>query len=213
MNLFGDLFLTSIDGDIDLFDLNYINLFYLGPDEIVADDTVNEFLGLIDGTFKNLHKEMIESLLENTALTQPIRFVYTGSKFEICENCVYDPIGGKSANIFKQGGPQYFHNGQMCPMCGGQGKSVVTTSEINYMMVGWNSKSWAKMASNAVQTPEMMIQTKSKITLKPKIMKVSYIEIIDAEEYGVMRFVRHGDPEPCGFNGNYFLHTMWKRIK
>jgi hypothetical protein len=158
---------------------------------------------------------MIDALLDNTGLTQKIKFVYTGTKYEQCDNCIYDPVSGKSSNIYNGGGPKSFRNGQTCPQCNGKGRHILSTQEYLYLMVIWDSKGWARMAANSesIRVPEMMIQTKCKMSLKPKIMKVSYIEITDIEGYGTLRFERYGDPEPCGFNDNNFLHTMWKRIK
>lgn len=172
----------------------------------------NPFSGIISAEFKQLHKNMIDALLEDDALTVPCKFVYTGTKFQQCTNCVYDPIGGKSSNVFLAGGPQYFHNGQTCPACGGEGVKPVVSSETIYMMVIWDSKSWYTMASNVVRIPEVMIQTMCKKEVYPKIMKVSYIEITDIEGNGTQRFMRHGDPEYLGFNSNDYALTMWKKV-
>ncbi len=210
--LFENIFL--LDDDTDLFEIDGGNIFsFVDEDEEEILDTSNPFIGLITPAFKKLHKDMIDALLDDTGLTQRVKFVY--NKYEQCDNCIYDQGNGKSSNTYNGSGPKSFRNGQICPQCNGKGKHVVSAQEYLYLMVVWDSKGWAKMAANSetLRVPEMMIQTKCKMLLKPKIMKVSYIEITDIEGYGTLRFERHGDPEPCGFNDNNFLHTMWKRIK
>ena len=58
----------------------------------------NPFSGIITTEFKTLFTNMIDSLLEDDALTVPCRLTYEGTKFTLCTNCVPNPISGRSTN-------------------------------------------------------------------------------------------------------------------
>ena len=79
---------------------------------------VNPFSGIINDEIKALFKNAISALLDDAALTVPCTLMY-GGKFATCSNCIYDPIGKKSANRYLSGGPIPFNNGQICPFCHG----------------------------------------------------------------------------------------------
>ena len=89
----------------------------------------NPFSGIITNDFKNLFSNAIKALLEDAALTVPCTLYFGVTKYEDCSNCVYDPIGRKSSNKFQTGGPVPFRNGGVCPVCSGNGKKPVTSTE------------------------------------------------------------------------------------
>lgn len=160
---------------------------------------------------KTLFKDALDSLLQNDALTRPCRFIYSGTKFEDCTNCLIGP-GGRSANIYQEGGPIPFRSGQMCPMCNGNSKTISRSTEIIYLMIIWDYKDWLPMNS-PVNTPEGKIQTLSKIDTLDEIKRANEIVVdTDIESYARYRFQRDGEPNPCGFGASSHTIAIWKPV-
>jgi len=181
----------------------------------------NPFSGIITQAFKDTHKNMIDALLDDNACTVPCRIRYGGTKWADCTNCIYDAIGGKSANRYQTGGPVSFPNGQICPVCNGSGKTGSTVDETIYLAPIWDSREWIDMgggatfdrASNTARTASTWVQTLGKIVLYPKLKRAKTIFIdTDIENYGMQEFTRQGDPEPCGLGAGNFVVTMWSKV-
>jgi hypothetical protein len=50
----------------------------------------------------------IGSMVDSDACTVPCTLEYGVTKYDDCNNCVYDPIGRKSSNVYEAGGPVPF---------------------------------------------------------------------------------------------------------
>lgn len=174
--------------------------------------TTNPFSGIISTDFKLVFKNMITALLEDAALTLPCQFIYGVTKYTSCTNCVYNAATGKSSNIYLSGGAVPFNHGT-CPVCNGEGKLSVTTTENDiYMAIIYDHKKWLPMKGTGVLTPENYMQSISSITLLPKIMKVKEIIVnTDIDDYVKQRFILNGQPQPAGLGADDFVVTMWKR--
>lgn len=172
----------------------------------------NPFSGIISTQLKATFKNMIDALLEDAALTVPCQFIYGVTKYTQCTNCVYNAATGKSSNIYLSGGAVPFNQGT-CPVCNGEGKiSVVTTEDGIYMGVIYNHKKWLPMKGSSVLTPEDYVQTVCSISLLPKIMKAKEIIVnTDISTYVKQRFVLQGEPQPGGFGEDDYIFAMWKR--
>ena len=96
---------------------------------------VNPFSGIIDNNFKAIFNNAMSAVLESDALTIACTLDYGVTKYENCANCVFDPIGRKSANRFLDGGPIPFPFGGICPLCNGAGKKPVVSSENVHLAV------------------------------------------------------------------------------
>jgi hypothetical protein len=167
------------------------------------------FDDLITTEFKQYHKEMIDAVLISCSV--PCRLIYSATRFNECANCYYDVIGGKSSNRYRSGGPIPFHHG-VCPVCNGVGKiQNIETEDINLSPI-WNSKDWYSIGLTQVSMADISVQTMSKMVTYPKLVRATSIVInTSIEAYGMPEFVRVGRPEPCGFGGDYFVITSWKR--
>lgn len=172
----------------------------------------NPFAGIISSEFKLLFKDAISALLLDAALTVPCQFIYGVTKYTQCTNCVYNAATGKSSNIYLSGGAVPFNQGS-CPVCNGEGRLSVTTTEDDiYLGVIYNHKKWLPMRGSSVLTPEDYVQTLCSITLLPKIMKAKEIIInTDIKNYVKQRFVLDGQPQPAGLGEDAFIFAMWKR--
>ena len=172
---------------------------------------VSPFVGLITSDMKTLFTNAINALLEDDSCTLICRFIYEGTKFEDCINCLLGP-SGRSANIYQDGGPIPFRSGQTCPLCGGVGKIISDSTETINMMVIWNYKEWVPMNAS-INVPEGSIQTLSKLATLDEIKRVNEIIVdTDIESYVKHRFQREGEPNPCGFGASSYVATIWKPV-
>ena len=166
----------------------------------------NPFEGLFGQSLQDLHKQIIDSTFNG--LTVECTLHYSSTKYEECENCIFDPIGGKSSNKYKTGGPIPFSHG-MCPYCHGEGKRIITEDELVYLQPIWNSKDWYNVNINIA---EIDVQTMSKIETYPQIKRATSITIDNTiKNYGVPDFIRVGDPEPIGLYQSSHIITSWRR--
>ena len=170
---------------------------------------MNNFSGIINSDFKSLFKDAISALLYDEALTVPCKIYYGVTKYQDCTNCVYDPIGQKSSNRFQDGGPVPFPFGTICPVCNGDGKKPVETTEDIKLMVIWDEKQF--MNAGTVNNPEGSIQTMTFSNNIPKLVRAKEIVVnTDLGSYGRYRYQRCSEPQLCGFSSE-FAECIWKR--
>ena len=169
----------------------------------------NPFSGIISSDFKQIFTNAISALIYDDACTVPCTLYYGVTRYEDCVNCIYDPIGRKSSNKFQDGGSVPFPFGSICPMCNGQGKRGVESSEDLNLMVIWDYKQFMNVGT--VENPDGMIQTMTFAENTPKIKRAK--EIIVATQLGSYarhRYERAGEPTPCGFSSE-FVSCTWKK--
>lgn len=172
---------------------------------------VNLFSGIISPAFKQLYTDAISSLFYDDACTVPCTISYGTTRYESCVNCVFDAVGQKSANKFQDGGPIPFPFGGICPMCNGDGKRAVETTEDINLMVVWDTKQF--MNASTVNIAEGTIQTITFMKNAPKLKRAKEIIVAtDLEKYSRFRYVRISDPQPCaGLGTNDLIECMWSK--
>lgn len=172
----------------------------------------NPFAGIITPDHKATFKYMIDAILENSALTVPCQLIYGNTNPTTCENCVFDPITGRSAGLYLDGGPIQFEDHQICPWCHGEGvKTVEATESGIYMGVLWNYKDWV-FFDPSTRSPAGTVQTMSSMSLYPKLKQAKSIVFnTDLETYAHHRFMRDSEPTPAGFGEDAYIFTFWKR--
>ena len=173
---------------------------------------VNPFSGIIDSSFKSVFNNAISAILEDDALTTSCTLEYGITKYDNCTNCIYDPIGQKSSNRYQNGGPAPFPFGNLCPMCNGNGRRPVTSSESVKLAVIYEPRQFLEI-NTPVNTADGLIQTLASKTLTPKLQKAK--EIIVATElsgYFSHRYQRVSEPSPIGLGSNEFVICTWKRV-
>ena len=110
------------------------------------------------------------------------------------------------------GGPIPFPMGSICPMCNGDGKRPVVSTENISLMVIWNSTEFMNQTTVADDSQDR-IQT---ITFKentPKLVRAeSLIVATGISAYTQHRYQRMGSPRPCGFGDTDFVECVWKRL-
>jgi|TARA_R110000744_G_scaffold238416_1_gene355904 hypothetical protein len=170
----------------------------------------NPFSGIITSEMKTLFNNMIDSLLEDSALTVECTLFYGVTKFDNCVNCLYDPIGKKSSNRYQNGGPVPFSFGG-CPLCGGAGKKASIASESIKLAVIYNYKQFMDIGT-PVNNPDGVIQTISEKESTPKLKRAKELQTsTDIANYGQHKFERISDPQPVGFGNNEFVFCNWRR--
>ncbi len=128
-------------------------------------------------------------------------------------NCVYDSVNKRSSNRYTPGGPIVFRDGQTCPFCHGLGTTGnITTSGINLTPI-WDHKDWLPIfGGEAIRTPENFVQTISAISTLGALKRAKDILIdTDLSDDTSNTFIRHSEPQPCGFGNSSYIFTMWKR--
>ena len=172
---------------------------------------VNPFSGIIDDSLKTVFNNAISAILENDALTIACTLDYGITKYEDCSNCVFDPIGRKSANRFQDGGPIPFPYGGVCPMCNGGGRKGVTSTEDVNLAVIFEPRQFLDISA-PVNTADGYIQTLAKKVMTPKLQRAKEIVVATAVSgFFKHRYERAGEPTPIGIGNNEFVLSTWRR--
>ena len=172
---------------------------------------VNPFSGIIDSNFKTVFNNAISAILDDGALTIGCTLSYGVTKYDDCPNCVFDPIGRKSANRFQDGGPVPFPYGGLCPLCNGGGRKGVESTEDIKVAVIFDPRQFLEIKT-PVNTPDSFIQTLAKKEMTPKFQRAK--EIIVATEisgFFTHRYQRVNEPTPIGLGNNEFVICTWRR--
>lgn len=158
---------------------------------------------------RQIASDAIDDLINQ--LGKPCRLVYPPI-YTACPNCVFDPIGNKSSNRYKHGGPVPFQFGN-CPMCNGAGREATFPTEVVTLLCAWTPKQWFILPEN-LRMPDGDLQTKGYISDLPKIKRAVEMDMeISQEAYGHWRFKLASDPIDAGniIQGRYCV-CLWKRI-
>ena len=173
------------------------------------------FSGIITAAHKQTFRDMINALLEDTALTVPCKLVFENTKLQDCPNCKYDSISRRSSNQYEPGGPIPFIDGQICPYCAGPGSLSFTQDETIYLgIIKPAFFGMAKLELESVNFVDGKIQSLCSIEHYAKIKNASYI-IIDTNitDLTLNKYIRDRDPIPMGFGDNNYIVTTWKSVQ
>ncbi len=147
------------------------------------------------------------------SLGKQCKLVYP-SKFIECVNCIYDPIGKKSSNRWRTGGPMPFHAGA-CSMCQGAGKSATENSENVIMTINWLPGKNISTGPNIRVAIGYPIETRGYMTDLAKVRSCEEMIILggNADIYSHYKFKLDGEPTDVfqAISGRYFVAT-WKRV-
>ena len=159
---------------------------------------------------------MIDALIEEGACSVPCTLDYGISKTVACGNCIYNPIGNKSSNRYKSGGPVPFPNGQTCPMCNGSGRiGNIETEDVDLIVI-MDYKKWLDFGNanaNTSQTPAGNAQTISGVETYAQIKRArTALLSTNLSNYEKHKFQRAGEPNICGIGDKQYVITMWERL-
>lgn len=167
---------------------------------------------IISSEFKQLFNQSIDAMLEEDALSTKCVIRYQNTKKTLCPNCKIDSFTKRSSSIPQPGGPVPFLEGQVCPVCMGDGFLFDKFEENVNLLVVYNSKHWLNFGGD-IHTAEGTIQTIAKIGLITKLRNANVL-VVDTSLDGISRnvYTRDSDPEPAGLGGNDYVFTFWKKI-
>lgn len=130
---------------------------------------------IITDDIRNIAAEAFDSLLQpmdDGGLAKPCLLVYP-PRMTACSNCLQDPIGKKSANRYRHGGPIPFGNG-ICPACGGNGYFAQEESETLYLSTKVIAKKNYELPVE-VSLPDGLLKVKGFLVDAPKLQRADYI--------------------------------------
>jgi hypothetical protein len=134
-------------------------------------------------------------------------------EFILVHNCIYDPIGQKSSNRYRSGGPAPFQIGN-CPMCNSVGKLQSEEHATIKMTIDWRPKNFEIFGPN-IRLPSGGIVTRGYITDLPKVEKCDKMMIVNPgmQSYGHYSFKLAGEVvEPFQIIQNKFFAALWQRV-
>lgn len=169
------------------------------------------FDNIITPQFKQVFDDAINTILAEGALSVPCRLIFDKINSPVvCNNCKFDPISQLSANIYNGSGPVPFIDGQICPVCMGNGYNESgDVSEIIHLGVIFDSKYWFNIPQNGIKIPTGSIQTICLSSYLNKLRNATYLEIVESHGVGNKSYERAGDPNLCGFGNTNYCITIW----
>lgn len=129
-----------------------------------------------------------------------------------CVNCVADPIGMKSSNIYLNGGPVPFENGQICPMCHGDYILEQEVSVSVIMVLEYKFENFLEILKRLVRYPQNTIQTRGFVSDITNVSNCSHMETrldIGSSHYNYKLL---GEPIIPGKLSHKFFYAVWERI-
>lgn len=142
------------------------------------------------------------------------RIVYP-PRWVSCNNCHADPIGKKSTNKWKTGGPLPFDRGAICPMCNGNGGHHVeeVTEEIQ-LKVEWSpAKFWHPVPGVPIRAPYSVCQTKGYMSDFHKLVQADHLVLqLPVEPIVRAKFYLSGSPiSPGNIIQDRYLVATWEQ--
>ncbi len=120
--------------------------------------------------------------------------------FAKCPNCLTDATGHKSFNKFRNGGPVYFPDNTICPVCQGVGNIGTATYEVIKLALEIFPQNYREFAQ-----PEQINLTAGTLDVlgfyadMPKMQRADYIiPFININPNNQNRYRLLGDPLPNG---------------
>lgn len=164
---------------------------------------------IINNSFKNLYKTMINEILSSHGLTNPCTLKFNNGSSDFCNNCNYDPITKSSSNLYNNTGPQPFPDYTICPVCMGMGtrQNNNITKKI-YLAVIFDSKYFLNINTKTVNVPDGTIQT---ICHKNHIMDIRNANALYVDSVPNIGYERIEDVNPAGLGDLDYIITTWRR--
>jgi len=166
----------------------------------------------IDDEVRSIIQDGLDDLI--TELGKMCRLVYPSTRWESCDNCVYDPIGQKSSNRWRTGGSIPFPNGTACPQCNGKGRRSVVFYEDIKFLCELNPRNFIVPISGLnIRVPHGLLQTKGFLTDSKKVEKCEQLLYdIENTELGGRAYKLVSEPGDKSniIQGRYFI-CVWER--
>lgn len=152
----------------------------------------------------DLHEEGVDAML-NSELAVQFTVLYQ-PKLMPCVNCILNPIGNKSSNVHRAGGPVPFPVNSLCPMCNGAGYRQEQATDTMNMQIIWNPKDWIDIGV-PIKIPDGIMQCKGYMSDVQKIKAAVTLRLdLGDPQLSNTNWNLFSEPVPHGFrNKRYFL--------
>lgn len=166
----------------------------------------------IDNTIIQTYQQGIDDLInqlgKNCRLVFPPRIIP-------CPNCILDPNTKMSTGYYKAGGPYFFDDGTICPMCNGGGQQSIESTKTIKMLVEWNPKNvLSKLKDYNIQitSPHSIALTKTFLIYVPDILQCQYA-ILDTgvEAMLSLKCYKISEPVLSGLQVSRYATIIWER--
>jgi hypothetical protein len=134
-----------------------------------------------------------------------------------CPNCLFDPSTGRSAGIYRIGGPAPFPNHTTCPWCGGEGRKltpVTDTVRLRVYFGGMEVNAAMRQFQNltkTIDTPDGLIFVIGYKDDLPKFERADAIFVNKDQTIKDYRCSRLSEAIPWGFRRNRYFACMLQR--
>lgn len=164
-----------------------------------------------DGTRRTITLALDDIITE---FGKDCRLVYPAA-WQPCVNCVYDPVGKKSANRWKTGGPLAFHSGTICPVCEGRGGYAATEAyEAIRLKIDWEARNFTHPAGKALKVRQKysVCQTKGYMQDYAKVVKCDHLVVqVPIENIVQAKFYLVGMPiSPGNIIQDRYFEAFWE---
>lgn len=178
----------------------------------------NPLVGVIQKQ-KKLFTHLIDAVLADDGCTTACTLIFNNVDCVSCENCIYNPMTGRSAGVYNGSGPVSFGKGSVCPVCGGVGRIQIEDTEydINLAVIFDMKKFYGfgkSLAEKNAQIAMGYAQTVCRIELYNEIKQAKEVILNNImESYSHNRYTRASEPEPIGFGTPQYIVTTWQLIQ
>lgn len=131
-----------------------------------------------------------------------------------CPNCIFDSIGNKSSNYWRDGGPLPFPDGSMCPYCNGVGQHAQEVTKTIKVLVNSVPKEFMKNLPLNLQVPDGMIMTKGKMEDLADVLQ-SRKMVVQTNLSNILKLTYELRGEPIDTNNiaqGRFWSAYWWRV-
>lgn len=164
----------------------------------------------------DIHEWMVDGVIDGVLGTL-CRLEYPPSDAE-CTNCLFDPSTGRSANIYKTGGPTPFANHTICPRCGGEGRlSSPESDEIRLRVyfgggeVNAAMRQFKTLPASDINAPDGLVFVIGYMDDVTKFQRAVSIYANESVTQINIRCERFSEIIPWGFRKNRYFACMLKR--
>jgi len=133
-----------------------------------------------------------------------------------CPNCVFDLTTGRSANIYRTGGPIEFTKHTTCPWCGGIGRRTDNPTDTMKMRVYWGGMEvnaamrQFQQLDKSIGTADGLLFIIAYMNDYPKFEKAEEIKVLNSFKKDI-RCERASEVIPWGFRKNRYFACMLRR--
>lgn len=166
-------------------------------------------MGLIPTGLKALHDRWLAAFF-TSEFAKVCTIVYPKVKQE-CPNCIANVVSQTSTGQYKEGGPQPFTSGGVCPLCQGRGKLEVETTDTATVLIHYNAQDFIKAGFNInIEEGSVMIEFQN--SDKNKVLKADTIKFFPEHTgQNQIEYIRDGAILPKGLSKDSFSYCILKR--